>query len=115
MAVPKTNVSPPFNIVRTSHAELGVTDLDYARDFYINLLGYVCEDDFDNTLYLRGMEEQNHHSLILTQAEAPIVYRIAFKVASDMDLERAAIFYNSNGCQTDFVDRHAQDLSLIHI
>ena len=58
------------------------------------------------------MEEQNHHSLILTQAEAPIVYRIAFKVASDMDLERAAIFYNSIGCQTDFVDRHAQDRTL---
>jgi hypothetical protein len=30
---------PPFNIVRASHVELGIRDLDRARGFYVNCLG----------------------------------------------------------------------------
>ena len=112
MAIPEANPSPPFNIVRASHAEWGVTDLDYARDFYIDLLGYVCEDDAGDTLYLRGMEERNHHSLILTKADEPVAHRIAFKVAGDSDLDRAEAFYNEAGCPTAFVDRYAQGRTL---
>ena len=112
VSIPKANLSPPFNITRCSHAEWGVTDLDYARDFYINLLGYICEDDFGETIYLRGMEERNHHSLILTKANKPVVFRLAFKVAEESDLDQAAAFYNSIGCKTLFVEKYAQGRTL---
>ena len=75
MPIPKPTFTPPFNIVRCSHTEWGVTDMDYARDFYIDLLGYICEDDLGDTLYLRGLEERNHHALILTKANSPSVCR----------------------------------------
>ena len=112
MPVPVANTSPPFNIVRASHAVWGVTDLDYARGFYVDLLGYVCEDDTGDALYLRGMEERNHHSLVLAKADEPVVYRIAFKVAAEADLDRAEAFYASAGCRTAFVERHAQGRTL---
>jgi len=112
MPLPSTNIHPPFNIVRCSHAIWGVTDLDYARSFYVDLLGYVCEDDLDGTLYLRGLEELNHHSLILTTNDKPVVYRIAFKVACDADLDLAEQYYASIGCEVAFVERYAQGRTL---
>ena len=112
MPIPKPTFTPPFNIVRCSHTEWGVTDMDYARDFYIDLLGYICEDDLGDTLYLRGLEERNHHALILTKANSPSVYRIGFKVASEDDLDQAASFYADKGCATAWVERYAQGRTL---
>ena len=112
MSIPQPTFNPPFNIVRVSHTEWGVTDMDYARDFYINMLGYICEDDLGDALYLRGLEERNHHSLVLVKANQPSVHRIAFKVASEADLDRAQEFFASKGCPTAWVDKYAQGRTL---
>ena len=53
---------PPFNIVRALYADLGSTDLARSRSFWVNALGYVVTEDIGDVLYLRGIEEQNHHS-----------------------------------------------------
>ncbi|MEC9141899.1 MAG: VOC family protein, partial [Pseudomonadota bacterium] len=39
MPVPAPNLCPAFNVVRVSHAELIVTDLDASRAFYADTLG----------------------------------------------------------------------------
>ena len=65
---------PPFNVVRASHVELGVCDLGRSRAFYVDCLGLLVSDETDDALYLRGVEERNHHSLVLRrsrEAEAP--------------------------------------------
>ncbi|MGB0388474.1 MAG: 3,4-dihydroxyphenylacetate 2,3-dioxygenase [Ardenticatenaceae bacterium] len=112
MSIPQPTFNPPFNIVRISHTEWGVTDMDYARDFYVNMLGYICEDDLGDALYLRGLEERNHHSLVLVKADEPSVHRIAFKVASEEDLDRAEAFFASKGSPTTWVNKYAQGRTL---
>ena len=112
MALPQLNFNPPFHIVRVSHTEWSVTDIPRAKEFYVDTLGYHCQDETQDTLFLRGIEEVNHHSLILTKAEQPVVSRIAFKVASDDDLERAQRFFESIGSDTAWVDRYAQGRTL---
>lgn len=112
MPLPQINPIPPFNIVRISHVEWGVTDMDYARDFYINVLGYHCQEDVGDTLYLRGMEERNHHSLILKKAETPSVHRIGFKVGSESDLDKAADYFASIDQPINWVESHAQGRTL---
>ena len=57
--------NPPFNIVRASHVELGVSDLAKSRAFYVDCLGYIVGDEDSDALYLRGVEERNHHSVVL--------------------------------------------------
>jgi catechol 2,3-dioxygenase-like lactoylglutathione lyase family enzyme len=61
--------NPPFNIVRASHVELGVSDLAKSRAFYVDCLGYIVSDEDTDVLYLRGVEERNHHSVVLRKSK----------------------------------------------
>ncbi|MFC0407750.1 VOC family protein [Roseomonas elaeocarpi] len=71
MAIPEVVRKPPFNITRASHVYLTVRDLDASRRFYTEILGLVVSAQEGGTLYLRGIEEACHHSLVLRQDDAP--------------------------------------------
>ncbi len=75
-------------ILRAGHIVFRATDLGRARAFYVDLLGFVETAADRNALYLRGLEETEHHSLVLARAAAPGVSHIAFKVATADDLEQ---------------------------
>jgi catechol 2,3-dioxygenase-like lactoylglutathione lyase family enzyme len=47
MAVPKTNLSPPFNITRASHVALAVSDLNVSRKFYTEVVGLLVTHEAD--------------------------------------------------------------------
>ena len=81
---------PEFNIVRLSHIELGVTDLEASKKFYTEILGMLITEETDDALYLRCLEERNHHSFILRQVDEPVAYVMGFKVASERDLDLLA-------------------------
>ncbi|MEM7129781.1 MAG: 3,4-dihydroxyphenylacetate 2,3-dioxygenase [Chloroflexota bacterium] len=112
MGIPTLNHTPPFNIVRISHLEWGMSDLGYAKEFYVDLLGYILEEETSHALYLRGMEEVNHHSLVLTKSDDPSVQRIAFKVASEDDLDKAEGYFSERGNETTWVEKYAQGRTL---
>ncbi len=79
---------PAFNILRSAHIEFRVTDLERARAFYVDLLGFVETARDGDRLYLRGYEERDHHSLTLRRAASPGVGHMAYRVASEDDLTR---------------------------
>ena len=88
MPVPTHIFDPPFNIIRSSHAVLDVTNLETSRAFYENIIGLHAEDHDDNAVYLRGSEEHQHHSLVLRKAVVPGCARLGFKVGADNKLVR---------------------------
>ncbi|CAN0231663.1 unnamed protein product [Phaeothamnion confervicola] len=102
MPVRPPNLSPPFNVIRASHVEFGVRDLAKSRDFYVDCLGYLVTAEENGALYLRGIEERNHHSLMLNSADSPRVDAIGFKLASEDDLDRAAFYFARKGLPTSF-------------
>ncbi|MEZ4869008.1 MAG: 3,4-dihydroxyphenylacetate 2,3-dioxygenase [Caldilineaceae bacterium] len=104
--------NPSFNIIRMSHVELGVANLERARHFYVNTLGLIETEQVDNSLYLRGLEERNHHSFVLTQMAEPVALRLGFKVASEADLDRIEQHFASLGLPTQWVDQYAQGPTL---
>jgi catechol 2,3-dioxygenase len=89
--------NPPFNIVRASHVELGVADIAASRAFYVDCLGYIVSDEDRDALYLRGVEERNHHSVVLRNSKDVVALVIAFKVASEEDLDKAAEWLSARG------------------
>lgn len=95
---------PPFNIVRASHAELGVGDLGRARAFYADCLGLLVSDETADALFLRGVEERNHHSLVLRRTREPEVRALGFKVGSEDDLDRAASWFARRNLPNAFVE-----------
>ncbi|HTO64517.1 MAG TPA: VOC family protein, partial [Bradyrhizobium sp.] len=102
MPIRPPNLNPPFNVVRASHVEFGVRDLARSRAFYVDCLGYLVTDEHKDALYLRAVEERNHHSIVLTQIDSPCVHAIGFKLASEEDLDRAAFYFARKGLPTSF-------------
>ncbi len=78
---------PDFNVLRAAHIEFRVTDLGRARAFYVDLLGFVESGHDADRVYLRGYEERDHHSLVLRRAPSPGVGHMAYRVASEEDLD----------------------------
>lgn len=105
MAIPAPNLEPPFNIVRLSHVELRVTDLAWARAFYVDTLGLQVTFEDTDHIYLRAMEERGHHCVILKQADAGSVGVLGFKLWSDDDLDKAADWFTGRGLPVEWVER----------
>jgi catechol 2,3-dioxygenase len=112
MSIQLQNPQPAFNIVRSSHVVLGVTDLERSRAYYVDALGLIETERVADTLYLRALEERNHHSLVLVQSDEVTCHRLGFKVASEDDLDRAAAFFRQQQLPTEWVERHAQGRTL---
>ncbi|WP_370343045.1 VOC family protein, partial [Pararhodobacter marinus] len=93
MPIPEPNLYPPFNIVRLSHVEYGVTDLAASRAFYVDTLGLQVTDEDDTTIYLRAMEERGHHCIALVQSDTAYVGGLGFKVFDEQELDKAAAWF----------------------
>jgi catechol 2,3-dioxygenase len=104
MPLPKHVFDPPFNVVRSSHVVLGVTDLDRSLEFYEGTLGLHLEDRTADSVFLRAVEERHHHSLVLHRAATPQCERIGFKVASEDDLDKASAYFAAKGLRHAFVE-----------
>lgn len=91
-------IQPPFTIIRAAYAEFTVSNLEQAKTFYVDQLGLVLTAQTKNALYLRGYEEQLHHSLVLRQGPVAAVDTLAFRVASPHDLDALARFYENLQC-----------------
>jgi catechol 2,3-dioxygenase len=104
---------PPFVITRVSHVELNVTDLAASRRFYEEVIGLSVVDADNKTLFLRGVEERCHHSLVLQQRdEPPTCERVGFRVETEAELEKAKEFFVTNDRAADWTDVAYQELTL---
>src|SRR5689334_12304856 len=112
MPIRPPELAPPFNIVRASHVELGVRDLARAKAFYVDCLGLLATDETADALYLRGVEERNHHSIVLRQAREPDATALGFKVASEEDLDRAAAWFKAQNLPVSFPELPHQGRTL---
>lgn len=112
MPVPACNLYPPFNILRLSHVVYGVTDLAASRAFYVDLLGLQVTDEDDQHVFLRGMEERGHHSVVLRASKTPAVRSLGFKVFDEADLDKAYDWFKSQGHDVEWVERIYQGRTL---
>lgn len=113
MAIPERVLDPPFRITRASHICLDVADLDESRRFYEQVIGLVVTHEEPGHVYLRGIEEACHHSLVLkTTKGAKRCSRIGLRVLTDEDIDRAAEYFRAAGCDAEFVDAPYQGPTL---
>jgi catechol 2,3-dioxygenase len=95
MTVPVPVFYPPFNIVRLSSS--GSPDLAASRAFYVDTLGLQVTEETAGMIYLRGLEERNHHSLVLKKADFAVAEVVGFRVFDEEDLDRAKVFFDARG------------------
>ena len=94
---------PPFNLTRASHVVHRVRDLPASRVFYVDLVGLVVSDETEDMIWLRGLEEGCHHSLVLKKGD-PVTERAGFRVLTEEDLELAQAFFAEAGHPTAWVE-----------
>ncbi|WP_433475056.1 VOC family protein [Spirillospora sp. CA-142024] len=99
------DLRPPFNITRSSHVRLTVSDLAESTDFYAQVLGLVVTEENKRVCYLRGLQEACHHSLVLEQAQdGGTCRRIGFRVFFDEDLDIAYRYFRDRGLPAEWVE-----------
>ena len=101
--LPAPVYKPAFNVTRASHVVHRVRDLAASRAFYVDLIGLVVSDEEEGTIWLRGLEEGCHHSLVL-KAGDPLSERVGFRVLTEEDLELAQLHFAAAGFPTDWVE-----------
>lgn len=113
MTIPKSNLHPPFNVTRASHVVLTTSDLSASRTFYSEVIGLAVSDEDADTVYLRGVEEICHHSLVLRRSdEKPTCEAVGYRVLEDADLDRAKDYFDARGIETNWVDRPFEERTL---
>ncbi|MER2533798.1 MAG: 3,4-dihydroxyphenylacetate 2,3-dioxygenase [Rhizobiaceae bacterium] len=112
MPLPACNLYPPFNVVRLSHLELGVTDLGRSKAFWSDTIGLQVTHEDGDILTMRGMEERNHHCVVLRRQATPSANSLSFKVYSEDDLDKAQHWFAARGQKTEWVERPWQDRTL---
>lgn len=94
-----------MSIMRLGHVRLRVMDMEKALHHYTEVLGMLESGrDPQGRVYLRGWDEWDSYSLVLSLAERAGVDHIAFKLASDDDLDVFAARVAAAGRE---VRRHA--------
>jgi catechol 2,3-dioxygenase len=111
--IPEPQFDPPFRITRASHISLGVRDLAASRRFYTEVIGLVVTREEAGVLYLRGIEEACHHSLVLQEAAAPASCAfIGMRVLTEDDLDRARFALEGMGLDSLWAEPPHQGRSL---
>lgn len=113
MFPPRPNYHPSFNVTRASHAVLTVGDLGASRAFYVDLLGFIVSDEDREAIYLRGVTEACHHSVVLKRSnEAPACERIGMRVFTEEDLDKAKAHFDAAGLPARWVQKSYQGRTL---
>lgn len=86
-----------IDVLRLSHVMVRVTDLEKAKYLYVDLLGFVETEKDGDYLYLRGIGEGQHHSLILKKADSPGLSYIGFRVKRAEELDKARNVFDERG------------------
>ncbi|TFV95168.1 3,4-dihydroxyphenylacetate 2,3-dioxygenase [Orlajensenia leifsoniae] len=110
--LPTTNSQPPFALTRASHVSLAVTDLEASRDFYRDVVGLVVTEETEDAVYLRGLEESSHHSLVLERGAAAKALRVGLRVRTYADITAAEKYFASSGIEHERVERAHQGPTL---
>jgi catechol 2,3-dioxygenase len=92
---------------------LTVKNLDASCSFYVDVIGLVVSDRDRDTIYLRGMEEACHHSLVLKKrAEPGKCERIGFRVLTEDELDKAEHFFRTAGLAAEWAEAAFQGRTL---
>ena len=66
-------------------------DLDRTREFYCEVFGLVVSSQEADMLYLRGVDEVCHHSLVFRRSAEPArCERVGLRVLSEAELDKVA-------------------------
>ncbi len=89
-----------MGVLRLSHAEVRVPDLELALAYYVEVVGLVETGRDEHRAWLKAWDEHQHHSLILVDAPTYGLESVGFKVESAADLDELEVAVRAAGIET---------------
>ena len=82
-----------MSILRLSHVEIRVPDLELATAYYSEVVGLIETAREPERVFLKCWDEHQHHSVVLTYAPTHGLNHFGFKVteADDLDVYQARL------------------------
>lgn len=87
-----------MGILRLSHVDVRVPDLDLATAYYTEVLGLLKVGQEENRVYLKCWDEQDHHSVVLRYHPRPGLDHMSFKLEEERELEEFERALERAGC-----------------
>ena len=91
------NREPIFDLAHLAHVELLTPKLDESTKFFVEILGMIESGREGDSVYLRGWDDYEHHSLQLTASPKPGMGHYAFRASSPQALERRVSALEKSG------------------
>jgi catechol 2,3-dioxygenase len=99
------NVNEPiFDIAHLAHVELLTPRFEQTLSFFKDLLGLEETERSARSAYLRGYEEQYHHSLKVTKARSAGLGHVAWRVRTPQALQRRVAAIEAAGLGRGWID-----------
>ncbi|HHY68544.1 MAG TPA: catechol 2,3-dioxygenase [Alicyclobacillus sp.] len=76
-----------MGVMRLGRVEARVLDLEKSIDYYSNVIGLQLVAREPGKAYFKAWDEEDHHSLIITEADYPGLEHMGFKVRCQEDLD----------------------------
>jgi catechol 2,3-dioxygenase len=95
---------PIFDVAQLAHVELLTPDLEGTLHFFKELLGMHETERHGGSVYLRGYEEQYHHSLKVTAAPRAGLGHVAWRARTPQGLERRVAAIEATGLGQGWID-----------
>ena len=91
-------------IAKLGHVAAHTTDLEESLWFFRDVVGLKVTERVDDTAYLRGTRDWEHHTLSLTESGRQGVDHVAFRTTTAADLEALASTLSADGTDVTWVD-----------
>ena len=93
-----------FDIAHLAHLELHTPKPDESLHFFVNVLGMTESGRRGDSVYLRGWDDYEHHTLKLTAAKTAGMGHYAFRASSPEALARRVEIIDRDGRGTGWTD-----------
>jgi catechol 2,3-dioxygenase len=93
-----------FDLAHLAHLEIHTPKPDESLNFFVNVMGMTETARRGESVYLRGWDDYEHHTLKLTAAKAPGMGHFAFRTTSPEALARRVEIIKRGGTGKGWTD-----------
>jgi catechol 2,3-dioxygenase len=95
---------PVYDLAHLAHIELLTPKLDESAQFFVDVMGMTASDQRGNSVYLRGWDDYEHHTLKLTTGTKPGLGHYAWRATSPQALQRRVAALENSGLGKGWID-----------
>jgi catechol 2,3-dioxygenase len=98
------DAEPCYDIAHLAHVELLTPKPDESLRFFLDVMGMQESARTGDSVYLRGWDDYEHHTLKLTASKKPGIAHFAFRATSPAALQRRAQALQATGLGVGWTD-----------